>query len=86
MIANEQESSPNSSTQASMDSAAGVLPKDYLRLRMMARARLRQYAYHHSIQATDLVHLAWLKMEDHSTPSDKEHFFLCLGGDAQHFG
>ena len=58
-----------------MDLAAGVLPEDYLRLRRMARAKLRQYAYHHSIQATDLVHLAWLKMEDHSTPSDKEHFF-----------
>ena len=54
-----------------MDLAAGVLPEDYLRLRRMARAKLRQYAYHHSIQATDLVHLAWLKMEDHSTPSDK---------------
>jgi len=87
VIAKQQESSPNASTQASMDLAAGVLPEDYLRLRRMARAKLRQYAYHHSIQATDLVHLAWLKMEDHSTPSDKEHFFfLRLGGDAQHFG
>ena len=72
MIAKQQESSPNPSTQASMDLAAGVLPEDYLRLRRMARAKLRQYAYHHSIQATDLVHLAWLKMEDHSTPSDKD--------------
>ena len=58
MIAKQQELSPNPSTQASMDLAAGILPEDYLFLRRMVRAKLRQYAYHHSIQATDLVHLA----------------------------
>ena len=52
-----------------------LLPEDYLRLRQLARFKLQQSGHNQSIQATDLAHLAWLRLESRDRWQEKEHFF-----------
>ena len=52
-----------------------LLPEDYLRLRQLARFKLQQFGPSQSIQATDLAHLTWLRLESRDRWREKEHFF-----------
>jgi RNA polymerase sigma factor (TIGR02999 family) len=53
----------------------GELPEIYSRLKQMARAKLMRFSNHHSLHATDLVHIAWMKLQPGRTWKDERHFF-----------
>ena len=46
-----------------LEKTGQLLPEDYLRLRQLARFKLQQFGPSQSIQATDLAHLTWLRLE-----------------------
>ena len=58
-----------------LEKTGQLLPEDYLRLRQLARFKLQQFGPSQSIQATDLAHLAWLRLESRDRWREKEHFF-----------
>ena len=58
-----------------LENTGQLLPENYLRLRQLARFKLKQFAPSQSIQATDLAHLAWLRLESRDQWREKEHFF-----------
>jgi RNA polymerase sigma factor (TIGR02999 family) len=58
-----------------LEKTGQLLPEDYLRLRQLARFKLQQFGHSQSIQATDLAHLAWLRLESRDRWREKEHFF-----------
>jgi len=58
-----------------LENTGQMLPEDYLRLRQLARFKLQQFGPSQSIQATDLAHLTWLRLESRDRWREKEHFF-----------
>ena len=58
-----------------LENTGQILPEDYLRLRQLARFKLQQFGPSQSIQATDLAHLTWLRLESRDRWREKEHFF-----------
>ena len=58
-----------------LEKTGQLLPEDYLRLRQLARFKLQQFGPSQSIQATDLAHLTWLRLESRDRWREKEHFF-----------
>lgn len=50
------------------------LPQEYLRLRQIARSYVSKFSCTQSIQATELVHMAWMKLEPERTWKDREEF------------
>jgi len=57
-----------------------LVPLVYDELRVIARARLRGERTGHSLQTTDLVHEAWMKMAGDRNPpwDDRGHFFRAV--------
>jgi RNA polymerase sigma factor (TIGR02999 family) len=56
---------------------SGLLPEVYEELRKMASARMAGEAAGHTLQATALVHEAWMRMEGNSSEGwqNRAHFF-----------
>ena len=50
------------------------VPEDYLRLRQIARGYVSRLSSTGSIQATELVHMAWLRVKPERVWKDKEEF------------
>ena len=50
------------------------LPQEYLRLRQIARSYVSKFSCTQSIQATELVHMAWMKLESARNWKDREEF------------
>tara|TARA_A100001037_G_scaffold288518_1_gene299248 strand:- start:98 stop:679 length:582 start_codon:yes stop_codon:yes gene_type:complete len=50
------------------------LPQEYLRLRQIARSYVSKFSCTESIQATELVHMAWMKLEPERNWKDREEF------------
>ena len=66
------------------DPAADLLPLVYGQLRAMARSRMRNERAGHTLQATALVHEAYLKLMDlqgdaHAAARDRQRFFAAAG-------
>lgn len=66
------------------DPAAELLPLVYGQLRAMARSRMRNERANHTLQATALVHEAYLKLMDlqgdeSAAPRDRRRFFAAAG-------
>ena len=59
------------------EAAAGLMPLVYDELRMLARSYLQRERADHTLQATSLVHEAYLRLVDHKTISwqNRAHFF-----------
>lgn len=66
------------------DPAADLLPLVYGHLRAMAQSRMRNERANHTLQATALVHEAYLKLMDlqddaQAAPRDRRRFFAAAG-------
>ena len=59
------------------DAAAGLMPLVYDELRMLARSYLQRERADHTLQATSLLHEAYLRLVDQKTTSwqNRAHFF-----------
>lgn len=57
------------------DALDRLLPLVYEELRRVARARLRQEPQGHTLQATALVHEAYLRLVGSQTPQNRTHLF-----------
>lgn len=58
-----------------MSTPDDLVPQVYDELRRLARARLQRLAPGQTLQATALVHEAWLGLADQSTWNGRGHFF-----------
>ncbi len=63
--------------QGDPKAAEELLPLVYAELRQLASAKMAQQAPGQTLQATALVHEAWLKLtsNEHSSWNDRQHFF-----------
>lgn len=50
------------------------LPEDYFRLRQIARSHVQRFSSTGSIQATELVHMAWLRLKPDHAWSNQDEF------------
>jgi hypothetical protein len=66
---------------APSDSGTGLTGQVYEQLRTIARARLQSQGSGHTLQATALVHEAFLKLRDHPSilGGDRARFFQSAG-------
>ena len=67
----------NSAQQGDPSAAAELLPLVYEELRKLASAKMGQESFGHTLQATALVHEAWLRLtgDDSRKWNDRPHFF-----------
>jgi RNA polymerase sigma factor (TIGR02999 family) len=65
------------STAGNRDAAAGLMPLVYDELRRLARGYLQRERADHTLQATGLVHEAYLRLVDQTTTTwqNRAHFF-----------
>ncbi|MDQ3625658.1 MAG: sigma-70 family RNA polymerase sigma factor [Verrucomicrobiota bacterium] len=64
-------------TKGNRDAAAGLMPLVYEELRQLARGYLQRERADHTLQATGLVHEAYLRLVDQKTTTwqNRAHFF-----------
>lgn len=64
------------------EAAEAIMPLLYAELRKIAGARMGGQAAGHTMQATDLVHEAYLKLMDRAAPWESRAHFYCVAAKA----
>ncbi len=65
----------NQLDDGSLDSASKLMPAVYDELRVMAAAKIANEKPGHTLNATGLVHEAWLRLAGNQTFESRRHFF-----------